>query len=75
MSRSLSTARIAAHLQSAFVGVTEAARILGVTGTTVREYADCGRLRFVRDPAGRRLLLREDVLRIAAVRHTQGTAP
>ena len=44
-----------------FMSLTEAARQLGVSLTTARSRTDAGLIRSVRDPMGRRLLLREDV--------------
>jgi len=52
-------------LRTRYVGLTVAAHILGLSQSTVRLLADSGRVRSTRDPVGRRLLLREDVERIA----------
>ena len=46
--------------------LTRASRRLGVTVETVRRWADSGRIRAVRDPVGRRLVLVDDVKRLAA---------
>lgn len=52
----------------AFLTLTGAARVTGLSSQTLRMYADSGRVRAVRDAAGRRLLLRDDVERLAAER-------
>jgi len=53
-----------------YLGLRAGARLmtdLGVPRTeeSLRSYADANRIRSIRDPEGRRLLLREDVVRLA----------
>jgi excisionase family DNA binding protein len=55
-----------------FTTLTAAARKIGVTVSTLRMWVDIGRMRAVRDDSGRRLLLREDVERIAEERKRVG---
>ena len=50
------------------VGLTEAARLSGLSVTRLRYLADVGRLPAVIDPVGRRLLDRSAVLRLAQER-------
>jgi predicted site-specific integrase-resolvase len=47
------------------MSLTQASQLLGKTTETLRKYADTGRVRCVRDPSGRRLLVRADVERLA----------
>ncbi len=61
------------HLED-LMTLTQASRILNVTATTLRWWIVAGRIRAVRDGAGRRLLLREDVERIAKERKRAGVA-
>jgi len=51
-----------------YTTLTSASRRLGVTVLTLRAWIDKGLVRAVRDDSGRRLLLREDVDRIAGER-------
>ncbi len=44
-----------------YVGLTEASRITGLSVSLLRTYADTNRVRSLRDPLGRRLLVRADV--------------
>ena len=53
---------------SSLLTVTGAARIIGVTAETVRQYGRKGLLRTLRTDGGWRLFLREDVERFAAER-------
>ena len=48
--------------------ISLAARSLGVSEATVREWADRGVLRTIRDPRGWRLVLRADVTRLVRER-------
>jgi len=43
-----------------------------ITTVTLRKYADDGRVRSIRDPQGRRLLLKSDVEKLAAMRSRAG---
>ncbi len=52
-----------------FTTLTAASRLVGVTITTLKTWVDRGIVRAVRDDAGRRLLLREDIERIARDRN------
>lgn len=51
-----------------FTTLTSASHVVGVSTQTLKQWADKGLIRVVRDDAGRRLLLREDVERIARER-------
>jgi excisionase family DNA binding protein len=50
------------------VTITVAARLLGVSVSRVRYLVDAGRIPAVRDPAGRRLLRRRAVMKLARER-------
>lgn len=56
-----------------FMSLTEASAIIQRTPVTLRNWADSGRIRAVRDPAGRRLLVRSDVERVARELHSTGS--
>jgi predicted site-specific integrase-resolvase len=56
------------RLAECYCGPRMAAIRLGLSEATVRLLADSGRIRSVRDHAGRRLLLRHDVERVARER-------
>jgi excisionase family DNA binding protein len=56
------------RLAECYCGPRMAAIRLGLSEATVRLLADSGRIRSVRDHAGRRLLLRDDVERVAQER-------
>ncbi len=58
-----------------FTTLTASSRSLGVTIATLKAWADKGIIRAVRDDAGRRLLFREDVERIARERATRSGRP
>ena len=51
-----------------FCGLVAASRIARVSTSTLRLLADRGEITSIRDPLGRRLLLRQDVERLAARR-------
>jgi hypothetical protein len=56
-----------------YVGLRGAWQMLTASGVplsevTIKHYADTGRLRSIRDPQGRRLILREDIERLATER-------
>jgi len=62
------------HLKC-YIGITEAARITGLSLTHLRVLIDSGSLPGFRDPVGRRLVLRTAVLRLAEERtRTLGSA-
>lgn len=48
-------------IDSTYMSIREAARLLGVHDNTVRRYADSGRIRVSRLPSGVRRVLRDDV--------------
>ncbi len=50
---------------SNLVGIRKACQISGFSETTMRRFADTGLIRSVRDPSGRRLLLKSDVEAVA----------
>jgi excisionase family DNA binding protein len=54
--------------------VSEAARLLNVSGQTVREWADAGKLPVRRTAAGQRIFNREDIdrFRPARLQRTKG---
>jgi hypothetical protein len=54
-----------------FVSIGGAIKRTGVSGTTLRLEADLQRIRSIRDPAGRRLLLARDVDAYAARRRAK----
>ncbi len=58
-------------LSARYCGTRWAAIRLGLSETSVRLLADSGRIRSVRDPARRRLLVRKDVERLARDRQAQ----
>jgi len=47
------------------VGMTEASHLCGLSLTRLRYLADAGRIPMLRDPAGRRLLDRAAIMRLA----------
>jgi len=59
------------HLIEDYTGLTPASRKIGRSVETIRRYADNGKIRSIRDPQNRRLLLREDVERLAAERNAK----
>ena len=52
-----------------FTTLTAASRLVGVSISTLKTWVDRGIVRAVRDDAGRRLLFREDVEKIARERN------
>lgn len=51
-----------------YVGLTEASHMTGLSISLLRTYADTKRVRSLRDPLGRRLLLRADIERLKTER-------
>jgi hypothetical protein len=58
-------------IKGLFCGLSEAARIIGLSEVAIRYHADRGHIEATRDPANRRLLLRESVLAFARRRQAQ----
>jgi excisionase family DNA binding protein len=54
------------------VGVSRAARLVGVSERTIRRLGDEGRLRVTRDDAGRRRFSVADLEQLVAERNTRG---
>jgi hypothetical protein len=53
---------------SRYLGLAQAERMTGVPAETLRRWVDIRKIRGVKDPVGRRLVLREDIERIVTER-------